>query len=133
MDKFAHHIASIDTLQTVCGTALFMAPEIVLHGDRTHEHYDYKVDMWALGVMLYLLCVFFIFHIVGAIIWCYRLSGHYPFPKDDLKIRLPGVREAYDRRSIDWRQFPKHISAEGTKLYSLSAMVFDGYSVQLET
>jgi calcium/calmodulin-dependent protein kinase I len=39
-----------DSLQTVCGSPAYMAPEV--HNMR---NYDEKVDMWSMGVMLFLL------------------------------------------------------------------------------
>uniref|UniRef100_A0A8D8LVF2 Calcium-dependent protein kinase 2 n=1 Tax=Cacopsylla melanoneura TaxID=428564 RepID=A0A8D8LVF2_9HEMI len=49
------------SLKTKVGTPMFVAPE-VLFGN----HYDKKVDVWSLGVILY-----------------FCLSGKYPFPTDD--------------------------------------------------
>ena len=37
-------------LKTVCGTPIYMAPEVILQ-----QGYDHKVDLWAVGVVLYLL------------------------------------------------------------------------------
>ena len=39
-----------DSLQTVCGSPAYMAPEV-----HNMENYDEKVDMWSIGVMLFLL------------------------------------------------------------------------------
>ncbi|KAL1450723.1 hypothetical protein WDU94_003052 [Cyamophila willieti] len=49
------------TLKSKVGTPMFVAPE-VLFGN----HYDQKVDVWSLGVMLY-----------------FCLSGKYPFPSEE--------------------------------------------------
>lgn len=75
-----------DLTQTMCGTPLYMAPEI-LKGQR----YDHKVDVWSLGAVFYEM-----------------LTGFTPFTgrnKEDLKRNL---------ESGDYR-FPKHIkmSLEG--------------------
>ena len=48
-------------LQTKLGSPLFMAPELI---DR--KKYDERVDIWAIGVILY-----------------YMLCGKYPFIGDD--------------------------------------------------
>ena len=47
-------------LKTVCGTKLYVAPEIIrLNIDQfqgqCNEKYDMKVDMWSLGVILYVI------------------------------------------------------------------------------
>ena len=39
-----------DSLQTVCGSPAYMAPEV-----HNMENYDEKVDMWSIGVILFLL------------------------------------------------------------------------------
>lgn len=41
-------------MQTMCGTPDFMAPEIC-----RLERYDCKVDTWALGVTLFMMCIIF--------------------------------------------------------------------------
>jgi len=41
-----------EQLKTSCGSPLYIAPEIL-----TADHYDKQVDMWALGVILYIVLV----------------------------------------------------------------------------
>ncbi len=43
-------ILSDDKLNTICGTPIYMAPEIWLM-----EPYDEKVDIWSIGVVTYYL------------------------------------------------------------------------------
>ena len=77
------------------GTPQYVAPEIVLQ-----SAYDYKVDTWAIGVVLFLL-----------------VSGNHPFDDaDDARRRLrrrahrgggvgdrPGERLDLSRRHVQWR------------------------------
>lgn len=44
---------TVEMARTCCGTPLFMAPEII-----QMNRYDYKCDIWALGVILYLMKTF---------------------------------------------------------------------------
>ena len=83
---FAKQLIDDDMTQTVCGTPLNMAPE-VLRGAK----YNHKVDVWSLGIVFYEM-----------------LTGFTPFTgrnKDDLKKNL---------EKGNYR-FPKHIklSLEG--------------------
>lgn len=45
---FARHLASADLAQTLCGTPLYMAPEIM-----QYKQYDAKADLWSVGAVLY--------------------------------------------------------------------------------
>jgi serine/threonine protein kinase len=49
---------------TFCGTYEYMAPEMALE-----KSYDYRIDIWALGVLLYEL-----------------VHGKAPFPAESLKV-----------------------------------------------
>lgn len=60
-------IISDINLNTCCGTPIYMAPEIW-----AGKEYNEKVDIWSMGVVMYLLY---------DIVW-YRLSGCYPFDAD---------------------------------------------------
>lgn len=45
---FARHVEQAQMLQTLCGTPIYTAPEI-LNG----KQYNHKCDLWSIGVMLY--------------------------------------------------------------------------------
>lgn len=47
---FARDCSTKTLLETICGTTAYMAPELI----ENKPHYDgYKIDVWALGIMLY--------------------------------------------------------------------------------
>ncbi|KAI0730454.1 kinase-like domain-containing protein [Earliella scabrosa] len=64
-------VSSMTALRTQCGTPLYMAPEI---SQQSLQGYDYVVDSWSLGVMLYMMLV-----------------GRSPFT-------------AHPSKAVDWRQ-----------------------------
>ncbi|KAG2383403.1 hypothetical protein C9374_004074 [Naegleria lovaniensis] len=45
---FAREIGPNDLAQTLCGTPLYMAPEIL-----SSQRYNYKADLWSLGAIIY--------------------------------------------------------------------------------
>ncbi|RHZ79371.1 hypothetical protein Glove_149g34 [Diversispora epigaea] len=49
---FARSLPSTNLAETLCGSPLYMAPEIL-----RYEKYDAKADLWSVGAVLYELCV----------------------------------------------------------------------------
>ncbi|KAL7468008.1 hypothetical protein ACHAXS_008230 [Conticribra weissflogii] len=45
---FARHLGGVDLAETMCGSPLYMAPEILLG-----ERYDAKADLWSVGTVLF--------------------------------------------------------------------------------
>lgn len=44
-------------MKTMCGTPLYVAPEVLLAEGR--ESYNSQVDVWSLGVIFFIWCVLF--------------------------------------------------------------------------
>jgi len=69
---------NLENRSTFCGTMEYMAPEIVGYGN-----YDYSVDIWSLGILLYEL-----------------LFGHSPFKAQSMKDVILNIKNhdlAYDK------------------------------------
>ncbi|KAI9229515.1 MAG: kinase-like domain-containing protein, partial [Piptocephalis tieghemiana] len=49
---FARHLPTASLAETLCGSPLYMAPEIL-----RYEHYDAKADLWSVGTVSYELIV----------------------------------------------------------------------------
>ncbi|KDN41229.1 hypothetical protein K437DRAFT_178779 [Tilletiaria anomala UBC 951] len=49
---FARHLPSASLAETLCGSPLYMAPEIL-----RYERYDAKADLWSVGAVVYEMCV----------------------------------------------------------------------------
>jgi calcium/calmodulin-dependent protein kinase I len=78
---FAKEARSDYSLFTVCGTPLYVAPEILLG-----KPYGTKVDMWSLGVIVYFL-----------------LAGYPPFYSDNINKTLTMIKKAdYDFPEEHW-------------------------------
>jgi serine/threonine protein kinase len=50
---FARYIDSTDLLNTICGTPLFMSPELFSND----SIYDYKSDYWSMGIIFYFILI----------------------------------------------------------------------------
>lgn len=49
---FARHLEAASLAETLCGSPLYMAPEIL-----RYEKYDAKADLWSVGAVLFEMCV----------------------------------------------------------------------------
>src|SRR3569623_309165 len=49
---FAKKVTKPFCLRTLCGTAQYVAPEVL---DLSSGGYDYRADMWSVGVVVYIL------------------------------------------------------------------------------
>jgi len=68
----AKKVSNDTQLKTFVGTPVYLAPELLIQKFRPERRYDNKVDMWALG------CVLFV-----------ALCGKYPFDRDSKVKMLP--------------------------------------------
>jgi len=83
-------------MHTACGTPFYVAPEILLAADDDEAGYGSAIDMWAVGVLLYIL-----------------LSGRLPFSGDEDEELFKNILEA----KIVWKspQFD-NVSADAKDL-----------------
>ncbi|CAI4038910.1 hypothetical protein SMKI_06G2620 [Saccharomyces mikatae IFO 1815] len=79
---FTRECMTKTTLETVCGTTVYMAPELI-----ERKTYDgFKIDIWSLGVILYTL-----------------ITGYLPFDDDDevkTKWKIVNEEPKYDSKFI---------------------------------
>ncbi|QEU59291.1 hypothetical protein KDRO_B05580 [Kluyveromyces lactis] len=73
---FTREMATRSQLETICGTTVYMAPELI-----ERKCYDgFKVDIWSLGIILYTM-----------------INGYMPFDEDDdIKTKLKIVNDELD-------------------------------------
>lgn len=72
---------------TICGTAEYLAPEIC-----NFKPYDFAIDTWALGVIMYEL-----------------ISGHSPFTSGDNKITMEKIKAYNDFSSLSGHLVEKKV------------------------
>ena len=83
---------SADIMSLVCGTPMYVAPEIV-----TGKHYSNGVDLWSSGVVLFIL-----------------LAGVVPFdedPGDEQAIYRRIARGSYSLKTAEWQAVSKEAKA----------------------
>ncbi|EDO17149.1 hypothetical protein Kpol_1072p19 [Vanderwaltozyma polyspora DSM 70294] len=77
---FTRDFSKNTQLETICGTTVYMAPELL-----RREKYDgYKIDIWALGILLYTI-----------------INGTMPFDEDDPKkteLKIISASPDYDNK-----------------------------------
>lgn len=91
---FAKRVTGTNSLSTLCGTAQYVAPEIL---DFQVEGYDERCDMWSVGVVTYIL-----------------LGGYAPFegPPDELaQFIIRGDYEFHDKYWADISESAKDMIA----------------------
>jgi len=86
---FAHYIGE-GSLQTVCGSPVYVAPEIV-----NEEKYNTAVDMWSIGVILYILLCGFppFYHENAEAIFALIQAGKFSFPEPYWTKVSPSAKE----------------------------------------
>lgn len=92
---FAKRVTGVNSLSTLCGTAQYVAPEIL---DFQITGYDQRCDMWSVGVVTYIL-----------------LGGYAPFegPPDELaQFIIRGDYEFHDKYWADISESAKDMIAE---------------------
>ena len=84
-----------DRTYTSCGTAVYIAPEVL-----TGEGHDHRVDIWALGILI-----------------CELISGETPF-------QAPTVKQVYENISCGLMKFNNRVS-KNTKSFCQSIFIND--------
>jgi len=86
-----------DSMTTACGTPEYMAPEMIHCAlikdkkERAREGYDEKVDVWAIGVILYIM-----------------ICGYPPFLHENRALMLFNIQHGcYNFSSEEWRDVSK--------------------------
>jgi len=113
---FARYIETGDLATTICGTPLYMAPEILIT-----RQYDGKVDLWSLGVMFYEMLVGVVPFAADTIIelidkinkWNPAIPSHIKI-SDPCKQLIFSLLKKEPKNRIDWDQFFNHEFLKGT-------------------
>ena len=122
---FATHYTKDTIINTLCGSPMYMAPEII-----TRNGYDYKSDLWSVGIILYEM-----------------IHGYTPFDvqnfidlikeikKKDIKIKVNVSNECKDliyklcktnpTERISWEQYFCHKWFENDEILTNENKLFD--------
>jgi serine/threonine protein kinase len=105
---FAKYIIEDVMSQTFCGTPLYMAPEIWFG-----QPYDYRVDLWSLGAIMYeMITSKHPFHSKEIRELTTKIkSGHIVFPKkisENCLNLLKGLLEIEPNKRITWEKILSH-------------------------
>lgn len=102
---------------TFLGTPLYMAPEIISRGHSGPSFYTNKVDIWALGIMLYYMLTKDFYFIADRKLALYREIQHYRFRikskykkiwSDELQDLLIKCFKKKPKERLNIRQFLQH-------------------------
>ncbi|KAL5507638.1 hypothetical protein ACEPAH_7094 [Sanghuangporus vaninii] len=81
----AKAVDSVTQFRTMCGTPIYLAPEVILRDSR--ETYSHKVDSWSVGVIVFAM-----------------IANAQPFLDDDASV----IAIRFRRRYIDWPLVESH-------------------------
>lgn len=111
---FARSLPSTSMAETLCGSPLYMAPEIL-----RYEKYDAKADLWSIGTVLYEMMIgkppFRAGNHVELLRKIEMSEDHIKFPKDpipspEMKDLIKGLLKRTPTQRLPFVEFFKHVA-----------------------
>lgn len=133
---FARHFQTDTVAETLCGTPLYMAPEIM-----KHRKYNYKSDLWSVGVILYQMVFgrrpYYANNILDLLKKIENDKLYYPDDVDisyDCKNLIESLLHTNPDKRIEWKDFFNHswIEIDKNESNKISININDSFEDTLQ-